>query len=199
MKYGYIRVSTQDQKLDRQIETLKRYNLDHIFQDKISGSTMNRPELRKLLSKIKKDDLLMVSSLDRLSRNSQHLSEILIEIEMKKAKLIALDVPNFEEVDNLNTQTFLHAIILELRKYMAAEERERILERQRQGIAIAKKKGVYKGRPQLYGTGVKNLDRQRTYFKVQEMLLAERPIREIMREANCSNSLIYRIKNDMNK
>lgn len=196
MRYGYARVSTKDQNLARQIAILNAYNVEKIFKEKESGAKLRRPIFTKVLTLLKPGDELIVSSLDRLSRDADHLTLLLLEINLKGAKLLALDVPDFNEVKNQNIQRLLRSMLLEVKKFMAAEERMRILERQRQGIELAKKRGSYHGRPLLYGPNVPDSERRKTYFTIKELLKSGLSITEIQRQTGKSRNLIRRIKTE---
>lgn len=149
-KIGYIRVSSTDQNPERQLQQLQKLQCLRIFQDSISGATMDRPALKEMLAYIRKGDTVIVTELDRLGRNSQELTEILDEIRIKGASFEALNLPSFAKVNDDNLRSLMNALVIELFKYFAESERKRIRERQRQGIEIAKKAGKYKGKAPLF-------------------------------------------------
>ncbi|WP_082405371.1 recombinase family protein [Lacticaseibacillus pantheris] len=142
MRYGYARVSSRDQNLERQLVRLHDAEVDCIFMEKVSGVEQDRPKLAAAMAHLKEGDELVVISLDRLSRDTEQLSQLMLRISVKRAKLVVLDMPRFEEVSNINTRHLLEDIIVSLKTYFAAEERAQIKERQRQGIELAKKSGV---------------------------------------------------------
>ena len=153
MIYGYARVSTKEQNLDRQLEEFKNYNIDKIYCEKKSGKNFeDRDEYQKLLKKQKKDDLLIIMSIDRLGRNYEEiLKQWRIIVEDKKCDIQVLDFPMLNTRNggyNLEGK-FLSNIILQVLAYVAEKERKSIKERQSQGIKIAKEKGVKFGRPQV--------------------------------------------------
>ena len=150
MKIGYARVSSTDQHLDRQIEKLKAEGCEKIFEDKFSGASKERPALRQLMTFIREGDVVLITELDRLGRNSADLTEIMNEIQQKKATLDVLNLPSLRCIEDENLRRLLNNIIIELYKYQAESERKRIRERQRQGIALAKISGKYKGRKKLF-------------------------------------------------
>ncbi|WP_232625356.1 recombinase family protein [Pediococcus pentosaceus] len=156
MKYGYARVSSQDQNLVRQLQRLKEVGMDRIYEEKISGAINERPELMKVLKHLKPGDELYVIEMERLGRNNEYLTHIFMEVYLKGAKLVILDLPTFDDIDDANMRNFLRNIFIETKKFQAESERKRIRIRQRQGIELAKKRGVYKGRPVLFGPDVKN-------------------------------------------
>ena len=193
MKYGYARVSSKDQNLARQLARLKEVGVNRIYKEKISG----RPELAKVLDVLKPGDELYVLEMERLGRNNKFLTHIFMEVYLREAKLIILDLPTFDDIDDENMRNFLQNIFIETKKFQAESERQRIRIRQRQGIELAKKRGVYKGRPVLYGPDVKNPNRRKIYFDIRDDLAAGKSIMAIKRKLGVSRTLIYRIKSEM--
>lgn len=155
-KIGYARVSSLDQNIDRQIQVLER-ETTKIFTDKESGSSRKRQGLKELLEYIRTDDIVVVTELDRLSRNNEHLTEIMGIIQSKGATLEVLNFPSLLGIKDDNLRKLLNNLILEIIKYQAQAERDRIRERQRQGIELAKKRGRYKGRKPLFKRDDKKL------------------------------------------
>lgn len=119
MKIGYARVSSTDQHLDRQIEKLKAEGCEKIFEDKFSGASKERPALRQLMSFIREGDVVLITELDRLGRNSADLTEIMNEIQRKKATLDVLNLPSLRGIEDENLRRLLNNIIIELYKYQA--------------------------------------------------------------------------------
>jgi len=149
-RLGYARVSSIGQNLDRQKELLKSTGVDKIFEEKESGASLdNRKELKALLNIIRFDDVLVVTELDRLSRKADDLTYIINIINEKQASLEVLSLPS-TKTDDPNLNRLINNLIIEIYKYMAESERLRIKERQKQGIALAKKQGKYKGRKKKY-------------------------------------------------
>lgn len=155
-KIGYARVSSLDQNIDRQIQVLKSQTTK-IFTDKESGTSRKRQGLKELLDYIRTDDIVVVTELDRLSRNNEHLTEIMGIIQSKGATLEVLNFPSLLGIKDDNLRKLLNNLILEIIKYQAQAERDRIRERQRQGIELAKKRGRYKGRKPLFKRDDKKL------------------------------------------
>lgn len=157
-KFGYIRVSSKDQNIDRQKELLKNSKIDKFYIEKQSGATINeRPILKELLETIHFDDVVVITELDRLSRSSEDLTKIIGIIQDKKASLEVLNLPTTQTNDpNLNK--LINNLILEIYKYISENERLKIKERQRQGIELAKKRGVYTGRKKKYRKGNEQLE-----------------------------------------
>ena len=147
-KIGYARVSSKEQHLDRQLAALK--DVDKLFADKLSGANTNRPELQKMLAYIREGDIVLVTELDRLGRNNQDLTKIMNTIQNKGATLDVLNLPSMTGIADPNLRQLMTNLIIELYKYQAESERKRIIERQQQGIALAKRQGKYHGRKPLY-------------------------------------------------
>ncbi len=148
MKIGYARVSTVDQNEARQMEALREEGVEMIYMDKKSGKDFNRPEYQKMIASLKKGDVLIVHSIDRLGRNYEEIitewRKITKEIE---ADIIVQDMPLLNTTQNKDlTGTLIADIVLQLLSYVAQRERENIRQRQKEGIAIAKAQGKYKGR-----------------------------------------------------
>ncbi len=147
-KIGYARVSSKGQHLDRQLAALK--GVDKLFTDKLSGANANRPELQKMLAYIREGDIVLVTELDRLGRNNQDLTKIMNTIQNKGATLDVLNLPSMTGIGDPNLRQLMTNLIIELYKYQAESERKRIIERQQQGIALAKQQGKYHGRKPQY-------------------------------------------------
>ncbi len=103
MKIGYARVSSENQNLARQIEALKKSGVEKIFQEKVSGkSVQNRPELQKMLELIREKDIVTVLDLDRLGRNAQDITDTINLIQQKEATLDVLSLPSFTDIQDVN-------------------------------------------------------------------------------------------------
>ena len=154
MEYAYIRVSTRTQNIARQLEEIKKYGLPkrNIYIDKESGKDFNRTNYQRLIKKIKKDDLLIIKSIDRLGRNYTMIMEEWQKITKKiGANILVLDMPILDtrqHPENLIGR-FIADIVLQLLSFVAENERINIKERQKEGIRIAKEKGVKFGRPKV--------------------------------------------------
>ena len=150
--YGYIRVSSKDQHVDRQKIALTEYGIPErdLFTDKQSGKDFERPQYKKMLRRIKAGDCVVVTSLDRLGRDYRETLEQWNLITHKKsADIIVLDMPllNTREAPHNLTGRFLADIVLQIMSYVAETERHNIRRRQAEGIAAARAKGVKIGRP----------------------------------------------------
>lgn len=152
INFGYMRVSTKEQNLDRQYEALKNYvtDKDYIYSDKASGKDMERKGFQDMLKAMRKGDTLYIKSIDRLGRNKELIKDYLEQFKKKgvRVKIIDLpttmqDVPEGQEwvIDMINN------IIIEVYTSMAEQERQNIKQRQAEGIAVAKEKGKHLGRP----------------------------------------------------
>ena len=149
--YGYIRVSTREQNEDRQLIALREMSIpeQNIFMDKQSGKDFNRPQYKKLVRKLKPDDLLYIKSIDRLGRNYEEIqNQWRILTKEKKIDIVVLDMPLLDTRRGKDLMgTFLSDIVLQVLSFVAENERTNIRQRQREGIAAAKARGVRFGRP----------------------------------------------------
>lgn len=149
--YGYIRVSSRDQNENRQLIALKEVGVSdkNIYLDKQSGKDFNRPQYKKLLRKLKKDDLLYIKSIDRLGRNYEEiLQQWRVLTKEKGIDIVVLDMPLLDTRRGKDLMgTFLSDIVLQVLSFVAENERTNIRQRQAEGIATAKAKGVRFGRP----------------------------------------------------
>ena len=143
-RIGYARVSSKDQNLERQLEKLK--SCKKIFTDKQSGGSLERPGFKELMSFIREGDVVVVTEIARLGRNNEELTYTMDQIRLTGATLEVLNFPTLQGVENANLRRLLNGLMLEIYKYQAESERESIRENQRQGIELAKEKGLYKGR-----------------------------------------------------
>ncbi len=152
MEYGYARVSTKEQNEQRQIIGLKKFGLEekNIFVDKQSGKDFDRTQYRRLIRRLRDGDLLVVKSIDRLGRNySEILEQWRIITKERRAAIVVLDMPLLDtRKTNDLTDTLIADIVLQLLSYIAETEREFIRQRQAEGIAAAKLRGVKFGRPE---------------------------------------------------
>lgn len=151
--YGYVRVSTREQKEDRQLIALREASVPdkNIYLDKQSGKDFDRPQYRKLLRKIRQGDLLYIKSIDRLGRNyGEILEQWRILTREKGIDIVVLDMPLLDTRRGKDLMgTFLSDIVLQVLSFVAENERASIHQRQAEGIAAAKAKGIRFGRPPL--------------------------------------------------
>lgn len=151
-KYGYVRVSTKDQNIGRQMVALKEKGLkDHeIYIDMMSGNTFDKPQYIKLIKKMKEGDTLIIKSIDRLGRNYMDIQEQWrMLVKTKQIDIMVLDMPLLDTANQTNDliRTFICDIVLQLLSFVAENERSEIKKRQAEGIAVAKAKGIRFGRP----------------------------------------------------
>lgn len=139
-KIGYVRVSSDVQNEARQMAIMGKYGVSKIFMDKLSGKNMERPELKRMLEYVREDDALYVESISRVARSTKDLLEIVEVLQRKKVQLIS-------DKENINTTTPSGKFALTIFAAIAELEREATLERVREGVAVAKIAGKYKGRP----------------------------------------------------
>ncbi len=149
--YGYIRVSTREQNEDRQRIALEAVGVVHknLYMDKQSGKDFDRPQYKRLLKRLKKDDLLYIKSIDRLGRNYEEiLQQWRVLTKEKGVDIVVLDMPLLDTRRGKDLMgTFLSDIVLQVLSFVAENERENIRQRQAEGIAAAKARGVQFGRP----------------------------------------------------
>lgn len=139
MRVAYIRVSTEEQNSARQREALEAYGIEKWYEEKVSGKNMEREQLQQMIDFVRDGDEVYVMDFSRLSRSVQDLLNIVEGFNKKNVKLVSLK-------ENLDTSTPTGKLMLTMLGAIAEFERANILERQREGIAIAKREGKYKGR-----------------------------------------------------
>ena len=177
MTYGYARVSTADQNLDRQTDALKNYKVDKIFCEKISGTKKNRPELDKLLSEVSSGDTIVIESLSRLGRSVKNLAELMEFFNENNIRLVSLK----ETIDTTSsTGRLLFTIISSLSQF----ERDVLAERTSEGLKAARARGRFGGRPK---TESEKLNKAIALYKTKEY-----SITEITELTGVSKSTLYR-------
>ena len=151
--YGYCRVSSSDQKEDRQLIALQELSIprQNIFVDRQSGKDFNRPQYQKMLKYLDRDSVLYIKSIDRLGRNYQEIQEQWRMISKEKmADIVVIDMPLLDTRRGKDLiGTFLSDIVLQVLSFVAENERTNIRQRQAEGIAAAHARGVKFGRPQI--------------------------------------------------
>ena len=177
MIYGYARVSTAEQNLDRQTDALKNYKVDKIFCEKISGTKKNRPELDKLLSEISSGDTIVIESLSRLGRSVKNLAELMELFNENNIRLVSLK----ETIDTTSsTGRLLFTIISSLSQF----ERDVLAERTSEGLKAARARGRFGGRPK---TANEKLNKAIALYKTKEYTITE-----ITELTGVSKSTLYR-------
>ena len=149
--YAYVRVSSFDQNEDRQLLAMNEAGIrkENIYIDKLSGKDFNRPNYKRLLKKLRDGDTLYIKSIDRLGRNYEEIQkQWRIITREKRAEVVVLDMPLLDTRRDKNLLgTFISDLVLQLLSFIAENERVTIKQRQAEGIAAAKKRGVKFGRP----------------------------------------------------
>ena len=139
MKIGYIRISTADQNTARQEVLMRELGVEQVFIDRISGKNTDRPELKRMMSFVREGDTVIVEAINRFARNTNDLLELVEQLTAKQVEFIS-------KKEAIDTTTPTGKFMLTVFGAVAELEREYILQRQREGIAVAKQNGVYKGR-----------------------------------------------------
>ncbi|SDL35315.1 MULTISPECIES: recombinase family protein [Bacillales] len=199
MKIAYARVSTLEQNLERQLENLKEFGAEKIFTEKKSGASINdRSVFKEALNFVREGDQFIVESIDRLGRNYDEVIETVNFLKQKDVQLIITSLPIMSEaVGNPLLDKFIKDLIIQILAMIAEQERSESKRRQAQGIAIAKTKGVYKGRPVLYSPRAKDPQKRLVYHRVVAQLNDGTPISQIAKEVGITRQTIYRIKNNL--
>lgn len=180
MVIGYIRVSTSDQNEARQVEALKKENCEKFYIDKCSGKNLQRPEFKKMMDFIREGDTLIISEYSRLARSTSDLLSTVNTLNSKGVQLISLK-------EKLDTTTAQGKLMLTMFAALSEFERELILERQREGIAIAKEQGKYKGRQPI------PYDKKNFLVECERWLRKEQTATETMRKLNMKPNRFYRL------
>ena len=177
-KVGYIRVSAIDQNTERQEVALKELEVDKIFTEKLSGKNTNRPELHRMLDYVREGDTLYIESISRLARSTKDLLSLVQVLQEKGVDLVSLK-------ENIDTTTPQGRFILTIFGALSELERENILQRQREGIEIAKQNGKVLGRPIIESP--KDWDKIITLWKRGEITAVES-----MKRLNLTKATFYR-------
>ena len=138
MKVAYVRVSTAEQNEARQVEALEKHGIEKWYIEKVSGKDTNRPKLKEMLDFVREDDVVYIHDFSRLARSTKDLLEIVEKLKEKKVSLVS-------NKENIDTSTPTGKLMLTMIGAIAEFERQNLLERQREGIEIAKREGKFKG------------------------------------------------------
>lgn len=202
MYLAYLRVSAADQNLARQEAAIQSWKEKNqipdeelkIFEEKVSGKDIeNRLQLQELLSFVRERDTVVVQSLDRLGRNSKDIKDLLQLIQSKSASIEILDLPSFQGVTDSALKDLLTNLVIEVFSYVAESEREKIRERQQQGIKIAKENGRFKGRQIQYGPNSTGKNKV-IYDTIVEGLNSGDTVAAIANNAGVTRKTVYAIK-----
>lgn len=178
---GYARVSSADQNLARQLEQLKSINSDKIFEDKASGVTTDRPAFQQMMRYVREGDTVIVCSMDRLARNLSDLLNITKELQTKGVSITFLK--ESIHLDATGNDVAMTKLLMSMLGAVAEFERSMIRERQREGIELAKKRGIYKGRKPTERSVIE---------KAREKIDLGVPLAKAAREAGIARSTLYR-------
>ena len=185
MKVAYIRVSTAEQNEARQLTMAEEHGAEKIFMEKVSGKNANREELKKMLDFVREGDIVITESISRIARNTRDLLSIVSELTEKKVEFVSLK-------ESIDTATPQGRFMLTVFGALAELERENILQRQAEGIAEAKAKGIYKGRQE------KPIDEKKFRTMCAEWRAGERTAVSIQREFGFSAPTFYQKVKDRN-
>ena len=181
MKFGYARVSTQDQNLELQKDALKFFGCNQIFEEKVSGKNRDRPELKKLIQMLRNGDSVVVWKLDRLGRSLRDLIDLVAEIQSRGADFISIK-------DSINTQTATGRFTFNIFASLAEFEREIIRERTIAGLTAAKARGRSGGRPK--GLPIKSLQKAHSALLLYDS--QQKNVGEIAEQLGLSRATCYR-------
>ena len=180
MIYGYARVSTSDQNLDRQQDALQRYGIDKLYCEKLSGTKKSRPELDRLLKDLVEGDTVVIESLSRLGRSVKNLSELMEIFNEKQIRLVSLK-------ETIDTTSSTGRLLFTILSSLAQFERDVLVERTNEGLAAARARGRTGGRP---ASDEKAVQKAVALYKTKQYTLTE--IKEI---TGISKSTLYRFIN----
>ena len=187
--YGYVRVSSQEQNEDRQLIAMAEAGVarGNIFMDKQSGKDFERPNYKRLMKKLRPGDTLIIKSIDRLGRNYEEIqNQWRIITKEKKVDIVVIDMPLLDTRRDKNLLgTFISDLVLQMLSFISENERTTIRQRQAEGIAAAKKRGVRFGRPTKEAPP--DFDELIAKWQKKEM-----PLDEILRQYGMSESTFYR-------
>lgn len=197
MLVGYARVSSDEQNLDRQLEEFKKIGVEKVFAEKKSGkNTSERTEFNKMLNFVREGDTIVFESLERLGRNSDEILDTVSFIDKNGMRLMILNLPILNtKFGDENLEKLVRSLVISILSWTAQNEREEIRRKQKQGIEIAKRKGIYKGKPYEYSSTAKNPQKRFIYNEIVSMLADGVPIKQIAERTGTNRSLVYRIKN----
>ena len=177
MIYGYARVSTADQNLDRQIDALNKYGINRLYCEKMSGTKKNRPELSRVLEILSDGDTLVIESLSRLGRSTKNLAELMETFNSKNIRLVSLK-------ETIDTTTPTGKLLYTILSSLAQFERDILVERTTEGLKAARSRGRVGGRPK---TDAKAMQKAVALYQTKEY-----SITDITHLTGVSKSALYR-------
>ncbi|MDY4173489.1 MAG: recombinase family protein, partial [Evtepia sp.] len=181
MKFGYARVSTDDQELARQIDALNNYGVDKIYKEKITGTKASRPELDKLKNAVREGDSVIIESLSRLGRSTKDLLALLEEWDNQGVKLVSLK-------ENIDTTTPTGKLLVTVLSAISQFERDITVQRTNEGLQAARQRGRKGGRPKA---NAENVRKAVDYYNRQTM-----SVKEITAICGISQATLYRALNE---
>jgi len=182
MKISYIRVSTVDQHEDRQVKAMENLGIEKWFKEKVSAKDTNRPKLKEMMEFAREGDTIYIHDFSRLARSTKDLLDLVEELQRRNVQLISLK-------ENLDTSTPTGKLMLTMLGAINEFERTNMLERQREGIAIAKEKGMYKGRKKIEFP----IEWESTYNKWKNREITANKAMEIL---NLKRTTFYKLLNE---
>lgn len=199
MIFGYARVSANDQNLDRQLKELEAFGCEKIYSEKKSGKDFSRSVYREMRSKMRFGDVLVIHDLSRFGRNKEEILNEWKRLTDDEIDIVVLNMPildtrKYKELEGIGQ--LVTDLVLNLLSWMVEEERNRIRTAQREGIAIAKERGAFKGKPRKYHAEAKGKDRL-IYNEVVRLLKEKESVMNIHRETGLSRNTIYMIKKEL--
>jgi len=199
MLFGYARVSSVDQNLDRQLKELEAFGCEKIYSEKKSGKDFARSVYREMRSKMRFGDVLVVHDLSRFGRNKQEILNEWKQITEDEIDIVVLNMPildtrKYKELAGVGQ--LVSDLVLTLLSWMVEEERNRIKTAQSEGIAIAKERGAFKGKPRKYHAEARGKDRL-IYNVVVQLLKQNESVMNIHRETGLARNTIYSIKKQL--
>jgi len=197
--FGYARVSTREQNLDRQLKELEVFGCDRIYTEKQSGKDFNRPVYREMRAKMRFGDVLVVHDLSRFGRNKEEIRDewkslVDEEIDLVVLNMPILDTRKYKELEGMGQ--LVSDIVFTLLSWMVDDDRKRIRTAQQEGISIAKQQGKYRGGKKRYHEGATGKDKV-IYERVVQLLSKNKSIVDIHREVGISRNTIYTIKAEL--
>ena len=192
MKIAYVRVSTVEQNEARQIEALKKYDIEKWFTEKVSAKDTNRPQLKQMLEFAREGDTVYIHDFSRLARSTKDLLDIVETLQSKGIHLVS-------NKENIDTSTPTGKLMLTMIAAINEFERTNLLERQKEGIAIAKRNGIYKGRKPINPDNFDTLYRDYLARKLNKVQLAKAlKISRVTLDKLIQNRLIQEKNSDKN-
>lgn len=177
MNFGYARVSTQDQNLELQLDALKQYGCDQIFQEKITGTKKERPQLEEMLKMLRTGDKVVIYKLDRISRSTKHLIELSELFESKGVQFVSIQ-------DTIDTSTPMGRFFFRVMASIAELERDILSERTKDGLKSARARGRNGGRPKA---NKKDIERALKMYHSKDYSISE-----ILKSTGISKTTLYR-------